>query len=206
VSETGGGDVPLDVGTTIDDSDDRESGPLPIDTVDAPESSVADKKDQIVRLLDATSKNRDSSQSSSDRSNQEGEVVVESPQPSRIRGASSVTSVDHALMVSPGAMWTELDQQRQFVESQIKNDLVVMGVAGATASSFTVAILSVAMRTGLLASGLLAQMPAWKSLDPLLVMQGLGETSDAESLEEVMNRRIESLDSENDRDENAQNA
>ncbi len=201
-SETGGGDLTLDPAGTADESDDRDSAPVPIERVDAADSTASDKKDEIVRLLDAISQMNGSSESSSVRTTQTNEVVNEVTKSVSDRSVTTSASIDHALMVSPGVMWNELDQQRQFVESQIKNDLVVMGVAGATASSFTVAILSVAMRTGLLASGLLAQMPAWKSLDPLLVMQGLGESGDAESLEEVMNRRIESLDN----DENEQNA
>ena len=103
-------------------------------------------------------------------------------------------NVDHALMASPGLMWSELDQQLDHVESQIHGDLIVVGAAGAAASSFTVGVVAWALRTGFLASGLIAQMPAWKAFDPMLVMQGLAETGDEETLQEMMNRQIQSLD------------
>ncbi len=110
------------------------------------------------------------------------------------QSTAQAINVDHALMISPGLMWNELDQQMDYVESQIQGDLIVVGAAGAAASSFTVGAVAWALRTGFLASGLLAQMPAWKAFDPLLVMQGLGETGDEESLQEMMNRQIQSLD------------
>jgi hypothetical protein len=103
-------------------------------------------------------------------------------------------NIDYALMAAPGEMWNELDERVQQVESRIQGDLIVVGTAGAAASSLTVGLVAWALRTGFLASGLLAQMPAWRSFDPLLVMQGLGESGDEETLEDFVNREIESLD------------
>ena len=101
---------------------------------------------------------------------------------------------DHVLMASPGLMWNELDQQMNHVESQIQGDLIVVGAAGAAASSFTIGVVAWALRTGFLASGLLAQLPAWSAIDPLTVMQGLGESDNNETLEEMMKRQSEELD------------
>ncbi len=106
----------------------------------------------------------------------------------------TATKLDIGLMTKPGAMWTELDAQRNLVESQIQGDLIVVGAAGAAASSVTVGVVAWALRSGILASGLLAQMPAWRAFDPLMIMQGGGEASDNESLEELMARRSEALD------------
>ncbi|NNE00497.1 MAG: cadherin repeat domain-containing protein [Pirellulaceae bacterium] len=103
------------------------------------------------------------------------------------------TSVDRALMSKPGAMWNALDQQMNQVESQIQGDLIVVGAAGAAASSFTVGAVAWAIRTGFLASGLLAQTPAWAAFDPLTVMRGFEGADDEETLQELMNRRTESL-------------
>ena len=91
-------------------------------------------------------------------------------------------------------MWNELDQQLDHVESQIHGDLIVVGAAGAAASSFTVGVVAWALRTGFLASGLLAQMPAWRAVDPLLIMQGFGKNDNEETLEELMKRESQSLD------------
>ncbi len=131
---------------------------------------------------------RDNSQRS-DESIQNQSSLVEIP-------IASISSIDQALMLSPGLMWNELDQQLTQVESQIQGDLIVVGAAGAAASSFTVGVVAWAIRTGFLASGLLAQMPAWRAFDPLLVMRGLGGDDDDETLQEMMNRRIQTLDGE----------
>jgi hypothetical protein len=102
------------------------------------------------------------------------------------------------LLMSSGEMWQELDQQKNKVESYIQGDLIVIGAAGAAASSFTAGLVAWGLRTGFLASGLLAQMPAWRAFDPLLIMQGAGEGDD-ESLEDLMKRRSDELDNlEND--------
>ena len=103
------------------------------------------------------------------------------------------SQVNYALMTKPGVMWNELDQQLGNIESQIHGDLIVVGAAGAAASSFTVGVVAWGLRTGFLASGMLAQLPAWRAVDPLLIMQGSGEGDD-ESLEDLMKRRSQDLD------------
>ncbi|MFK8114692.1 MAG: cadherin repeat domain-containing protein, partial [Rubripirellula sp.] len=105
-----------------------------------------------------------------------------------------VTNADIALMTKPGLMWSQLDDHRSQMELQIQGDLIVVGAAGAAASSFTIGAVAWAMRTGFLASGLLAQLPAWTAMDPLLIMQGMGDSEDDESLEEMMERQSEALD------------
>ena len=106
---------------------------------------------------------------------------------------ASAAHVNYALMATPGVMWNALDEQLDHVDSQIHGDLIVVGAAGAAASSFTVGVVAWALRTGFLASGLLAQMPAWRAVDPLLIMQGFGDDESEETLEEMMKRQSESL-------------
>ncbi|TWU49211.1 DUF4347 domain-containing protein [Rubripirellula reticaptiva] len=110
------------------------------------------------------------------------------------------SQLNYILLTQPGAMWNELDQHRNQLESQIQGDLIVVGATGAAASSVTVGVIAWALRSGVLASGLLAQMPAWRAVDPLLIMQGSGEKSDNESLEELMARRSEALDNQSNND------
>jgi hypothetical protein len=108
---------------------------------------------------------------------------------------ASAAQANYALMAAPGVMWKQLDEQLDNVESQIHGDLIVVGAAGAAASSFTVGVVAWALRSGFLASGLLAQLPAWRAIDPMLIMQGFGNDESAESLEELMRRQSQSLDS-----------
>jgi hypothetical protein len=106
----------------------------------------------------------------------------------------SLVMADYALMTRPGEMWEQLDNYQQNINSRIQGDLIVVGSAGAAASSFTVGIVAWAMRSGFLVSGLIAHMPAWSGVDPLLIMQGVTGGSAAgsagnETLEQLMDRQ-----------------
>ncbi len=103
-----------------------------------------------------------------------------------------LSQIDFVMMSQSGEMWNKMDYQRKMVEAQIQGDLIVVGAAGAAASSFTVGVVAWAIRSGFLLSGLLAQMPAWQSFDALTIMQGLGGGRD-ETLEQMMDRRKREL-------------
>ncbi|GAB5513224.1 MAG: DUF4347 domain-containing protein [Rhodopirellula baltica] len=108
----------------------------------------------------------------------------------------AMTSIDYALMTQPGEMWDQLDSYQQRVNSQINGDLIVVGTAGAAASSVTVGVVAWALRSGLLLSGLIAHMPAWSAVDPLLIMQGFSGNGDGETLEELMDRHDKAMTDE----------
>lgn len=106
----------------------------------------------------------------------------------------NLVMADFALMTRPGAMWDQLDNYQKDVDSRIQGDLIVVGSAGAAASSFTVGVVAWALRSGFLVSGLIAHMPAWSGVDPLLIMNGLSGGSAAgaagsETLEQLMDRQ-----------------
>ncbi|WP_047816335.1 Ig-like domain-containing protein, partial [Rhodopirellula islandica] len=109
---------------------------------------------------------------------------------------ATMTSIDYALMSQPGEMWDQLDNYQQKVNSQINGDLIVVGTAGAAASSVTVGVVAWALRSGLLLSGLIAHMPAWSAVDPLLIMQGFSGNGDGETLEELMDRHDKAMTDE----------
>ena len=104
------------------------------------------------------------------------------------------SQADYALMSSPGKMWDQLDQQRSFVESQVQNDLILIGTTGAAASSFTVGVVAWALRSGFLVSGLMAQLPLYRAVDPLLIMNSTAGARGGESLAEMMDRQSKELD------------
>jgi hypothetical protein len=107
----------------------------------------------------------------------------------------SASQMDFSLFASQGVMWNELNERLTQVESRLDGDLISVQAAGAAASSFTVAVMAWTIRSGLWASSFLAQMPAWRAVDPLMIMQGAGDEDD-ETLEELMNRESQSLDDE----------
>ncbi|TWU36173.1 Cadherin domain protein [Novipirellula artificiosorum] len=105
-----------------------------------------------------------------------------------------VSTVDYALLTRPGAMWDQLDGRQQQLESMVQGDLIVIRTAGAAASGVTVGFVALAIRNGLFCvSGLIAHMPAWRAVDPLLIMQGRSQAGDDETLEELMDRRAKEV-------------
>ncbi len=112
-----------------------------------------------------------------------------------------ISSIDYALMTRPGVLWDQLDNYQQTVESRIHGDLILVGSAGAAASSVTAGVVAWALRSGFLLSGMIAHIPAWRAVDPLLIMQGFSSDSDGadgETLEEMMNRHDELIADETD--------
>lgn len=86
---------------------------------------------------------------------------------------------------TPDAISESLDKIKQDVaESRVLNGTVgqAVGVAGSTAA---VGYVVMALRSGALVTGLLAQMPAWRVFDPLVVLDALNEEDD-ESLESMI--------------------
>ena len=88
-----------------------------------------------------------------------------------------------------------VDKQSDAVVEQLKKDSEfksrVVGSVGVVTTGFSVGYLFWAVRLGTLASGLLAQVPAWTMLDPLLVMDGnqKEDEDDKESLQNIMDRQ-----------------
>lgn len=180
-------------GTDRDDNAAMIAGLLKMTSDETTRETGSDAGDAALAIM-----NDDQNGSSLDRSNSIGSASNEN---SRRQGSlqstfftGTTTQLDIGLMTKPGAMWTELDKQRNLVENRIHGDLIDVGAAGAAVSSVTVGVLAWALRSGILASGLLAQMPAWRAFDPLMIMQGVGDNADDESLEDLMSRRSEALD------------
>jgi hypothetical protein len=74
----------------------------------------------------------------------------------------------------------------------------VVGSVGVVTTGFSVGYLFWAIRGGMLVSGLLAQVPAWTMLDPLLVIDGDQKDEDKESLQNLMDRQQAKMNSDED--------
>ena len=128
-------------------------------------------------------------------------AVQNSPQKTVSERASSlerrvvneaINQIDFALLTSPGQLWSQLDATREELNLEIQSDLLVVGSIGAATSGFTVGVVAYLLRGGFLLSGFLAQMPVWRSIDPLLIMQGIG--GDGESLEDLFDKESDALE------------
>jgi hypothetical protein len=106
-----------------------------------------------------------------------------------------INQTDLTLMSRSGAMWDEMDSSRDLLNSRVQSDIIIVGAAGAAASSFTVGYVAWAIRSGFLLSGVLAQLPAWQAVDPLTVMQGLSSVRKNETLEQLMERKAKAMKS-----------
>lgn len=156
-------------------------------------NEVSEAIDDLTKTSVATTRSYDNESTSAVKTIVEERVYTQLQQIGVTGSSSLALHANYAMMTHPGEMWQELDQHKLQVESQIQSDLIVVGTAGAAASSFTVGVIAWGLRTGFLASGLIAQLPAWRSIDPLLIMQGAGQ-GDNESLEDLMKRRSDALD------------
>lgn len=65
----------------------------------------------------------------------------------------------------------------------------IVGSVGVVTTGFSVGYLFWAIRGGMLVSGLLAQMPAWAMLDPLLVIDDDQKEEDKESLQNIVDHQ-----------------
>ena len=169
-----------------------------IDPVSVPSVSIA----TLNRALFIHAEVNDESERENELSTRSERGTVERQFKSQtLEETSKVSEIDSKLMSQGGELWDDLDSQRDLVESHIQGDMIIVGTAGAAASSFTVGVVAWALRTGFLASGLLAQLPAWRAFDPTLIMQGFEglalknrETGDEETLEQLMDRQSRSID------------
>jgi hypothetical protein len=70
--------------------------------------------------------------------------------------------------------FSQLDSFEEDVSRHVGFDSQLVGSVGAVTTGLSVGYIIWVVRGGMLLSGLLAQMPAWQMLDPLLVIDGPG--------------------------------
>jgi len=96
-------------------------------------------------------------------------------------------------------VWQALDQVEQTIESGSKStNFINQSTAVSVSTSFTIGYVLWTLRGGVLLTSLLAQMPAWSMMDPLVVLEYLNDDEDDgddESLESMIDT---SDDLEND--------
>ena len=83
----------------------------------------------------------------------------------------------------------QVDSFEENLTHNVRLDSRLAGSVGVVTTGFSVGYLLWAVRGGMLLSGLLAQIPAWTMLDPLLVIDGDSKDEDKESLQTIMERQ-----------------
>ena len=84
-------------------------------------------------------------------------------------------SADLSDVAEGSPLWNDLNAMDQKLMSQITTQELVVGTALTVSTGFTVGYVVWMLRGGMLLTSLLAQMPAWRLLDPLAV---LNQTND----------------------------
>ena len=86
-----------------------------------------------------------------------------------------------------------LNEQQQNIDALLANDQMTIGTMGVATSGLTVGFVAWALRGGIFISGFLTQLPMWKLVDPLVIMQAASGQSD-ETIEELMEQERQALD------------
>lgn len=89
------------------------------------------------------------------------------------------------------ATLADLDALQDELGNSLTIDVSMVGSVATVGSGLTVGFLLWAARGGLLASGLLAQVPAWKLIDPTYVLENVVTEEDDTSLQDVLEEREE---------------
>ena len=89
-------------------------------------------------------------------------------------------------------VWQDLDELKELVDSRNATIPIIAGTTAGVSTVVTAGYVLWTIRGGWLVSSLLAQMPAWQLMDPLLILDSFGakgllgdEDDDDDSIEEM---------------------
>ena len=95
-----------------------------------------------------------------------------------------------ASFAATGRTSVGLDNMKRDILAELNFDDAVIGSVATVGSGLTAGYIMWAIRGGLLLSGLLAQMPAWTMIDPLLIVDRLNsEETEGDSLADIVDRQ-----------------
>ena len=114
----------------------------------------------------------------------------ESARPGRPPGANPPTARTEWGDLGQGSpLWNDLNAMDQKLMSHVNMHELVVGTALAVSTGFTVGYVIWMVRGGMLLTSLLAQMPAWRLIDPLVVLSRTGDfenDDEQETLETIV--------------------
>ncbi|QDV13024.1 putative outer membrane protein PmpB precursor [Rosistilla oblonga] len=110
------------------------------------------------------------------------------------RNDDSHNTAVYELIAHPGTAWQEMDAFRSQIDGQLYGNAITVTTVGITGSSFALGYITWVMRSGFILTGLLANMPIWRSFDPLVVISGMSHEGNAETIQEIITREKQILD------------
>ena len=113
----------------------------------------------------------------------------------RVSSVDAFTSqssiADLAFASNPGVFWTELDAFQETV-STYSTGAIAIGSVSVASSGVTVGYVAWILRGGALMSSLMASLPVWRFMDPMVIISQVGDEDDEDSgsLESIMDREL----------------
>lgn len=109
-------------------------------------------------------------------------------------GESSLLSFEVQQLITTfsegGDTFIALDNLKRDVQADLRFDDAVIGSVATVGTSITVGYIMWAIRGGVLLSGLLAQMPVWTMIDPLLVVDGFNQNEEeGDSIGDIVDKQ-----------------
>jgi hypothetical protein len=101
-------------------------------------------------------------------------IAATAPTSSKFARSTGMAGIGSALL------WSDLDSLKQQVQSAIQPDVMLIGSALTVSTGLTVGYVIWMVRGGMLISSLVAQMPAWRLVDPLVVLNRFDELDDSD--------------------------
>ena len=109
-------------------------------------------------------------------------------------GAAKVARDGDSLYASAAySSWEDLDEVRDQLQSLVHSQMFVVGSALTVSTGLTVGYVMWMLRGGMLLSSLIAQIPAWSLIDPLVILSHMDDDEedkrhdeDQESLETIL--------------------
>lgn len=108
------------------------------------------------------------------------------------------TNDTYRFLAEPGVMWNQFDSLGDDLDSSMKFQTLAIGSAGVMTSGLTIGYVVWILRGGVLLSSILAQMPAWQLIDPMVILNHIDdeEADENDSLESILESKVEPPHSE----------
>ncbi|MEZ6091327.1 MAG: DUF2341 domain-containing protein [Pirellulaceae bacterium] len=105
-----------------------------------------------------------------------------------------VSAAQYEYINQPGAAWIEMDAFRSQIGDQLFGSAVTTATVGITSSGFAIGYITWMLRSGFVLTGLLANMPIWRSFDPLIVISGMSTQAGGETIQQIIRDEKRNLD------------
>ena len=97
------------------------------------------------------------------------------------RTAGQISASDLTFQASFGSLWNDLDQLGERIDADAEVPDFVIGSAAGFTTSLSVGYVVWLIRGGHILAGLMAQLPAWRFIDPLPILGALADDDDYEA-------------------------